>query len=154
MRPELETLRLERTFAAPVEQVFDAWTNPEVLRRWWAAAPTWTSPGCEIDLRVGGRYRLSMQDDQRGDVHVVGGEFREIDRPNRLVYTWCWEGSDALHPGHVSLVRVDFEPAPAGTVVRLEHGGLASEESIARHTRGWNGTLDNLARRVFDDHTD
>ena len=48
---------------ASPEEVFDAWTNPAVLKRWWAPQPTWTSPGCEIDLRVGGRYVLRMQDD-------------------------------------------------------------------------------------------
>jgi uncharacterized protein YndB with AHSA1/START domain len=69
--PEIAPLHLRRTFQATPEEVFDAWTDPEVLRRWWAAQPTWTSPGCEVDLRVGGRYRLSMQDDETGDVHAV-----------------------------------------------------------------------------------
>jgi uncharacterized protein YndB with AHSA1/START domain len=148
---EVATLRLERAFAASPDEVFDAWTNPEVLERWWAAFPTWTSPGCEVDLREGGRYVLRMRDDETGHLHVVGGEYREIDRPRRLVYTWCWEGADGLHPGHVSLVTVDFIATDEGTTVVLEHGGLASEESRERHTAGWNGTLDNLASRVFKD---
>jgi glutathione S-transferase len=144
-----ESLRLERAFAAPPEDVFDAWTDPEVLRRWWAARPTWTSPGCEVDLRVGGRYVLRMQDDETGEVHAVGGVYREVERPRRLVYTWGWEGAGSLHPGHESLVTVDFVPSDEGTTVVLEHSGLASEESRARHSAGWTGTLDNLADRVF-----
>jgi uncharacterized protein YndB with AHSA1/START domain len=79
-------LRLERRFAASPDAVFDAWTNPEVLRRWWAAQPTWTSPGCELDLRVGGEYTLRMRADD-GTIHAVAGEFREVERPERLVYT-------------------------------------------------------------------
>jgi uncharacterized protein YndB with AHSA1/START domain len=142
------TLRLEHAFAAPPEAVFDAWTDPEVLRRWWAAEPTWTSPGCEVDLRVGGRYALRMHDDE-GGIHAVGGEFREVRRPHRLVYTWCWEGDDGLHPGHISLVTVEFLSSGEGTTVRLEHTGLASETSRERHTAGWLGVLDNLGRRVF-----
>ena len=148
---DVETLRLERTFAGSPDEVFDAWTSPEVLTRWWAAQPTWTSPGCEVDLRVGGRYVLRMRDDETGHVHAVGGVYREVERPHRLVYTWCWEGTDGLHPGHESLVTVEFVPTDDGTSVLLEHSGLASEESRRRHTAGWNGTFDNLATRVFGD---
>jgi uncharacterized protein YndB with AHSA1/START domain len=136
-------VRLTRRFAAPPEAVFDAWTHPEVLQRWWAAEPTWTSPGCDVDLRVGGRYVLRMRTDA-GDVLVVGGEYREIDRPRRLVYTWCWEGT-----GQVSLVTVEFHADGDGTTVVLEHGGLATQQERERHAAGWRGTFDNLDRRVF-----
>ncbi len=153
---ETVALRLQRTFAATPEEVFDAWTNPEVLTRWWAAQPTWTSPGCEVDLRVGGRYALRMRDDD-GKTYAVGGEYREVDRPRRLVYTWCWEGTDGPNPGHVSLVTVEFhaDAAAAGaehgeTTVVLEHAELASEESRAGHESGWIGAFENLARRIFD----
>ncbi len=146
---DLATLRLERTFAASPEEVFDAWTNPTVLERWWAAQPTWTSPGCEVDLRVGGRYVLRMQDDVSGRVYAVGGEYREVDRPHRLVYTWCWEGKDGPHPGEVSVVSVEFRAEGDGTTVVLDHSELASEESRVGHGAGWEGSLDNLARRIF-----
>ena len=56
-------LELSHRFAAPREKVFEAWTDPEVLRRWWAAAPTWDTPLAEVDLREGGSYRLSMHTD-------------------------------------------------------------------------------------------
>jgi uncharacterized protein YndB with AHSA1/START domain len=147
---DLATVRLERTFAASPEEVFDAWTNPEVLERWWASKPAWTSPGCDVDLRVGGRYTLRMRDDEDGHVHAVAGEYREVDRPHRLVYTWCWEGTDGLHHGDVSVVSVEFRAQGAGTTVVLEHAELASQESRVRHAAGWEGSLDNLARRIFD----
>jgi uncharacterized protein YndB with AHSA1/START domain len=146
---EAGTLSLEREFSAPPEKVFAAWTDPEVLRRWWAAGPAYTSPGCEVDLRVGGRYLLRMRDED-GNEHVVGGEFREIDPPARLVYTWQWVGEDVPDPGHESLVAVEFVPAGSGTLVRLDHSGLPSEESATRHGHGWNGVLDSLAARVFN----
>jgi uncharacterized protein YndB with AHSA1/START domain len=146
---EITALRLERTFAATPEEVFDAWTSPEVLTRWWAAQPTWTSPGCEVDLRVGGRYTLRMRSDD-GRIYAVGGEYREVDRPRRLVYTWCWEGTDGPDPGVVSLVTVEFHPEADGTTVVLEHSGLPSEQSRTGHETGWIGTLENLARRIFD----
>jgi uncharacterized protein YndB with AHSA1/START domain len=146
----IAAFRLERTFAAAPEEVFDAWTNPEVLQRWWAAQPSWTSPGCDVDLRVGGRYVLRMRDDRTGELHVVAGEYREVVRPRRLVYTWCWQGEDGPDPGHVSLVTIEFHPEGDATTVVLEHSGLPSEDSRRRHGEGWRATFESLARRVFD----
>lgn len=122
----IATLRLERTIAATPEELFDAWTSPEVLTRWWAAYAGWSSPSCEVDLRSGGHYVLEMCD-RHGQMHVVAGEYQEVDRPRRLVYTWCWE-DDELHPGHVSVVTVEFLADGEGTSVVLEHSRLASEQ--------------------------
>ena len=143
-------LRLERTFDAPRERVFDAWTNPEVLRRWWAAAPDWETPAAEVDLRAGGRYRLTMRDPEAGAEHTVGGEYVEVRRPDRLTYTWAWEpepgGPDMGPP---SRVTVDFVADGGGTRVELTHSGLVTEQSRAQHEHGWNACLDNLASRVL-----
>jgi uncharacterized protein YndB with AHSA1/START domain len=146
---EIAAFRMERTFAATAEEVFDAWTNPVVLERWWAAAPTWSSPGCDVDLRVGGRYTLRMLGED-GELHVVAGEYREVTRPRRLVFTWCWQGDGGPNPGHVSLVAIDFHSDGERTTVVLEHSGLASQQSREGHGEGWNACLDNLARRVFE----
>jgi uncharacterized protein YndB with AHSA1/START domain len=147
--PDLAPLRLERSFAATPEEVFDAWTNPSVLERWSGPAPNWSSPGCEVDLRVGGGYVLRIRDPETGAVHVVRGEYREIDRPRRLVYTWYWAGAEGAPEPHVSVVSVEFIDAGQKTTVVLEHSGLESDESRARHGAGWAGALDNLSRRVF-----
>ena len=145
-----EALRMERRFDASPEAVFDAWTNPEVLRRWWAAAPGWETPAAEVDLRAGGRYRLTMRDPEAGAEHTVGGEYVEVRRPDRLTYTWAWEpepgGPDMGPP---SRVTVDFVADGDGTRVVLTHRGLATVESRARHEHGWNACFDNLAQRVF-----
>ncbi|MGH2855422.1 MAG: SRPBCC family protein [Solirubrobacteraceae bacterium] len=141
-------LRIERTFASSAEEVFDAWTNPEVLRRWWAASPTWRTPVAEVDLREGGRYRLSMEDPETGTVHTVGGEYREVRRPERLAYSWCWEQDDGT-TSHVSTVTVDFLGEGGRTTVVLEHHGLATPESCEQHRHGWEGCLENLQTRLF-----
>ena len=146
---EVAALRVEREFDASPEEVFDAWTNPEVLQRWWSPTPTGSSPGCDVDLRVGGTYTLRMRAVDGGQVNTVAGEFREIDRPRRLVYTWCWEADSGMHPGLVTLVTVDFIELAGRTRVVLEHTGLGSEESRQRHGDGWNGAFDNLGTRVF-----
>jgi uncharacterized protein YndB with AHSA1/START domain len=143
---ETSELRLERTFAAPPQAVFEAWTNPLVLRRWWAAGRAWETPRAEVDLRVGGRYRLSMRDPKAGVVHTVGGVYREIRRPERLVYTWRWE--DAETPAE-SLVCVDFVAVERGTTVILHHTGLPSGQQRDQHRAGWSGCLENLELRVL-----
>ena len=150
----MSELKLERTFQAPPEQVFDAWVNPELLRRWWAAQPDWTCPAAEVDAREGGRYELSMQQADNGAVHTVVGEYREVERPSRLVYTWAWKGEGADAEGgeagaEETLVTVEFHGEDGATRVALTHTGFASDESRANHEHGWNGCLDNLERRVF-----
>jgi uncharacterized protein YndB with AHSA1/START domain len=143
-------LELSHRFAAPREAVFDAWTNPDVLRRWWAAAPTWGTPLAQIDARVGGTYRLSMRTDT-GDVHTVGGEFTEVRPPERLAYTWAWEeGPDpAMSGSEQTLVTVDFIDDGGETLVRLTHSGFRNEEVRSQHSHGWEAVLENLERKVF-----
>ena len=147
---QVELLRLEHSFRATPEEVFDAWTNPAVLMRWWAMRASQTSPLCEVDLRVGGRYELQMRDGDTGEVVAVAGEYREVRRPSRLAFTWCWQGDSGMHPGHVSLVTVEFVPDGDRTTVVLEHSALASEESRAGHGAGWKGVFERLQERVFD----
>jgi uncharacterized protein YndB with AHSA1/START domain len=142
-QPTDTSLRVERTFDAPAEQVFDAWTNPEVLRRWWRADPTWSTPVAEVDLRVGGSYRISMLDPDGAVRLTVMGQYREVRRPERLVYSWQWEQEDGT-PGHASLVTVGFHADGERTKVVLVHSGLESASSSERHTHGWNGVLDQL----------
>lgn len=142
-QPTDTSLRLERTFDAPVEEVFDAWTNPEVLRRWWRADPAWSTPVAEVDLRVGGSYRISMLDADGANRHTVAGQYREVRRPERLVYSWQWEQEDGTR-GHASVVSVAFQAEGERTKVVLVHSDLESAASSERHTYGWNGVLDQL----------
>jgi uncharacterized protein YndB with AHSA1/START domain len=140
-KPNETSLRLQRTYDAPAEDVFDAWTNPEVLRRWWKANPAWITPVAEVDLRVGGRYRISMEDPESGKKYTAGGEYSEVSRPNRLVYSWQWEQENG-ELSHSSTVAVDFRGEGEQTTVVLEHTGLESLESRDSHGQGWEGVLE------------
>jgi uncharacterized protein YndB with AHSA1/START domain len=143
-------LRLSRRFRAPRDRVFDAWTDPEVLRQWWAAGETWETPTAEVDLRPGGRYRLSMRDTGTGAVHTIVGEYTEIRRPERLAYTWTWESNpEEMKGSEESLVEVDFVEDGDETEVVLTHSGFANAEIRAMHEHGWTACLDNLERRVL-----
>jgi uncharacterized protein YndB with AHSA1/START domain len=111
---------------------------------------TWDTPTAEVDLRPGGRYRLSMRDTDTGAVHTIVGEYREIRRPERLAYTWTWESNpEEMKGSEESLVEVDFVEDGDETEVVLTHSGFANAEIRAMHEHGWNACLDNLERRVL-----
>ncbi|MFL5923267.1 MAG: SRPBCC domain-containing protein [Gaiellaceae bacterium] len=143
-------LELEHGFAAPRERVFDAWTNAEVLRRWWRAGEGWETPLAEVDPREGGGYRLSMKTDE-GEVHTVFGEYREVSPPERLAFTWTWEEGPgpAMTGSAGTLVVVEFHEDGDGTLVKLTHSGFADEEIKGMHLHGWQGVLASLERNVF-----
>jgi uncharacterized protein YndB with AHSA1/START domain len=140
-------LRVERTFNAPREDVFEAWTSPEVMRRWWAAEHDWGTTRAEVDLREGGRIVVSMAEAGGEPVHTFSGEYLEVRPPERLSFTVEWQGRDG--DGTVSTVTVEFSEAADGTTVVLTHSGLASEESRLEHEDGWSKCLDNLDSRVL-----
>ena len=141
-------IEVQRRFAATPERVFDAWTVPAELCAWWSAGPSHRPGRADVDVRVGGEYRLSMIDDD-GVENVVGGEYVEIRRPVRLAFTWRWvEGRDDPTGGTTSLVEIDFEADGDGTLVTLRHSGLVTAESLAQHERGWKGCFDSLERRL------
>src|SRR6185503_8873889 len=118
------------------QRVFDAWTRPEALKS-WAAPGAMTAPVVEVDLRVGGGYRIHMSAPD-GKEHRVIGVYREVDPPRRLVYTWTWETMPDVTD---SVVTVEFHNRGAGTEVVLRHEGLPSEERRARHEAGWIGCM-------------
>jgi uncharacterized protein YndB with AHSA1/START domain len=138
-----ETLRLERTFQAPAEAVFEAWTSEEVLRRWFYGHPDWETPEAQVDLRVGGAVRVVMRDPEKGAEHGGGGHYTEVDPPTRLAFTWTWDDDP-----RETLIEIDFEEAAGATTVNFTHSALRDEESLRNHEEGWNNCFDNLERAL------
>ena len=134
------TLRLRRTFQAPRERVFRAWTSAEEVKRWKGPGPL-NVRVAEIDLRVGGRYRVHMRGPD-GAEHRLVGEYREVDAPKKLVYTWSWE--DDREMGE-TIVTVEFLDRGASTDVILTHDLFPNEEICSRHEAGWTGSFEKLA---------
>jgi uncharacterized protein YndB with AHSA1/START domain len=102
--PSEREIRVSRVFDAPPQLVFDCHTKPEYVKKWLLGPPGWSMPICEIDLRIGGRYRYVWRNDSDGSEFGVQGEFREIAAPNRLVHTESMDGT----PGE-SLCTSTFE---------------------------------------------
>ena len=137
------TLRMKRTFEAPAQRVFDAWTSEEVMRRWWHAAHDWETAEAEVDLRVGGAVRVVMRDPGEDAEYGGGGHYTEVDPPNRLAFTWIWDDRP-----HESLIEIDFEETDGVTEVRFTHSGLLHEEDVRSHEGGWGRCFDNLERAL------
>jgi uncharacterized protein YndB with AHSA1/START domain len=140
---EDRTLRIQRTFQAPAEAVFDAWTSEEVMRRWWQAERGWETAEAEVDLRVGGAVRVVMRDPAKDVEYGGGGTYTEIEPPTRLAFTWIWDGDTRR-----TLIELDFEETDGVTTVRFAHIGLWDEEAVRSHEHGWSNILDNLARTL------
>jgi uncharacterized protein YndB with AHSA1/START domain len=132
-----------RTIRASAARLFEAWTQPDQLRVWWGPRPV-TCSGAEIDLRVGGRYRIAnaLAD---GKTLIIEGQFQVIEPPHRLVYTWC-AGDD-----RASRVTVRFEPRGEATDVVVVHEQIPDESTRDSHEGGWNGCLDGLERYFAGD---
>ena len=124
---------VERDFNAPRQLVFDAFTKPEHVRRWLLGPDGWTMPVCEIDLRVGGAYRYVWRKESTGTEMGMGGVFREIVRPQKLVATEKFD--DAWYPGEAVDTTV-FEERGATTKMRLT---VLYESTEARDTASRSG---------------
>ena len=137
-------LEIERTFDARAQEVFDAWTNEEVLRRWLHGDPEWETPTAEVDLRVGGRVRIVMRDPEAGEEHGASGEYTVVDPPRRLAFTWHWDDQDSER----QLIELEFIERDGATTVRMTSYGIATEERRDSHREGWGTCFDNLDRAL------
>ncbi|MGY3619545.1 SRPBCC family protein [Bradyrhizobium sp. USDA 10063] len=126
-------LTLTRRFRARPEKIYAAWTQAENLVQWFG--PANVKPGsvqAELDVRGGGRYRISFTAND-GEYHEVGGVYREVVPNERLVFTWAWHST----PERESLVTVSLRPDGAGTLLTFHHEQFFDETALDNHERGW-----------------
>lgn len=138
---ERPALTLVRTFQATPEKLWQALTQPALLKQWMAPSDEFQIPLAETDLRVGGRYRFVMRA-PNGEEHDVSGIYREIVPNRKLVYTWAWKST----PERESLVTMELRAAGAGTQFTLRHEQFFDEQAKSRHEQGWIGCLARLAK--------
>lgn len=130
---DTEPVALQIMIEAPPETVFEFLVDPRLMRRWMGSHVV-------LEPWPGGRFAVDNGD------NLARGRFLEVQAPERVVFSWGWEGSDAVPPGS-STVTFTLEPVGGGTLVRLVHSGLPGGEDI-RHAQGWDHYLGRLAKTV------
>jgi uncharacterized protein YndB with AHSA1/START domain len=136
-------LTLSRVIDAPRERVFEAWSKPEQLSRWFAPEP-YTLPKCEMDFRPGGRFSMAMRGPE-GQEHPFTGVYREIVAPEKIV----WVGEFPYGPKEQMRTTVTFEALGRKTKVTAHQAFTVLTPETEPHTKGaqqgWTATLDQLA---------
>lgn len=141
-------LVVRRTIRASPERIFEAWTRPEQLRAWWGPAGM-TCDAAEVDLRIGGEYRLANKAADGSVVWIVG-TFERIERPTELAYTWRLEPG----PDRIERVTVSLRERGDQTEVIVTHERIVDARSKDAHQAGWHGCLDGLEQLFADPATD
>jgi uncharacterized protein YndB with AHSA1/START domain len=135
---ERPSLRLSRRYEAAPEKVWRAWTDPQALSQWFGPGnPLVTT--AEVDLRVGGRYRIVFKG-ASGDMNEVTGVYQEVVPHSRLVFTWAFKST----PERVSRVSLELKAQGGGTELRFVHDRFYDEEARAGHENGWQRGFVNL----------
>ena len=144
-----ETLLITREFHAPIQQVFNAWTQAEVIAQWFGPEG-FSVINAQIDLHVGGKYDLTIASPDKETVRHFG-EYVEISPPYNLIFTWELEGQscDGSEGQHAStLVTLVFKERANNTQLTLTHEKLPDQAAYDGHEFGWLSCLDSLATRL------
>jgi len=140
---------LTREFNAPPQRVFQAWTDPQILVKWFGPKGVSTE-SAQIDLQVGGAYQFDLRLPD-GQIAHHRGEYREIDPPRKLVFTGILDGQGCAGSTGVyaeTLVTIEFQDLEGSTRLILTHEFFPNEASKESHSMGWGGSLDRLAEML------
>ncbi len=137
-----DRVEVRRRLAATPQQVFACFAEARLLARWLTPAPEIRLTVLDLDFREGGGYRFAYHLPDRRTV-TVGGLYRTIEPPSRIVFSWIIEPPDE-HAGIDSQVTVTIEPADGGSALTIRHERLLRPDAVTRHREGWHGALDRL----------
>jgi uncharacterized protein YndB with AHSA1/START domain len=138
---------VRRVLHATPAQVFAAWTQADSLGQWFAPTSQMTTIVHQLDARLGGSYRIEMRAAD-GTPHVTRGKYTHFEEPNRLAFTWCWEGKE----DEESLVDIELRPTDVGCELVLRHSRFATAKSRDGHMQGWEGCLVRLSAIFFSNY--
>ena len=144
--PSDREIAMTRVFDAPRQFVFDAHTKPELVKRWLLGPPGWTMPVCEIDLRVGGKYRWVWRSDNDGSTMGIGGVYREIVAPERIVTTERFD--EAWYPGEGLNTLVLIEKGARTALTQtMRYESKAARDAVLKSgmEKGVEASYDRLA---------
>jgi uncharacterized protein YndB with AHSA1/START domain len=139
------TVRIERLVDAPASAIFDAWTTRDAMETWYCDGEDWNAVVTELDLRVGGRYRVEFGP-SGAPPFVETGVYLELERPRRIVIAETLAGVD--EPWSDTKVTIELQEQAGKTLLTLLHEGLPSAHHRDLAAGGWPGFLDRLASLV------
>lgn len=140
-----ERVQVSRVIEASPATLFELWTQPEMMMRWWGVSEDLLLVECEMDVRPGGSYRYGMRPKAETGpaTEIAVGAFLEVEAPHRLVFSWQWENGKIPE----TRVTVTFEPTAEGsTKVIVVHEKQPDKRVAAIHAQGWTHMLADLAR--------
>ena len=141
---EREAVVITRTFGAPVERVYQAWTDPQLMVKWFSSNVRWRTPIIDIEPVVGGKHDITMRHSD-GDQYHLEGRYLELTPNTRISFTW--KVLESLGGTNESIVTVEFRPVDAGTELTLTHTKLTDAERDGTSS-GWDGCLEMLERYI------
>jgi uncharacterized protein YndB with AHSA1/START domain len=145
----VDQLEIRRRLGAPCAKVFAAFVDPALVERWLRPSPEIGMRVLHYDFRAGGAYRFAY-DVAPEQVVFIGGTFREISPPHRIVFSWLIEPPDE-HAGIESQVTVALTPSGGATELVIHHDNFGRADAEARHAQGWQGALDHLSAFLAED---
>jgi uncharacterized protein YndB with AHSA1/START domain len=143
-----QSVRIVRSFEAPPELVWRAWTDPDLLRRWVGSDPSGSVVSVRVDARPGGSYEFVFRNGN-GEEHAASGTYTAFKPHGRLAFTWTWRSE----PERETLIAVALEPSGGGTLMRFEHSQLWAGSSHD-YEAGWTATFGKFERALRDAQPD
>jgi uncharacterized protein YndB with AHSA1/START domain len=155
-QPSDREVKVMRSFKAPRALVYRAYTEPQLVRQWLLGPPGWTMPVCDMDVRVGGRYRWRWRSDKDGKEFGFAGTFREVQPPSKLVHSEAYDAGTVgdAYPGNEALVTVTFEEDGGVTTMTslIDFGSKAARDAAVKTgmTDGMEQSYQLLDRLLAD----
>lgn len=140
--PTTSAICLKKLFSAPRKKVFKAWTDPKLVKKWFAPPDEFTVDIVSWDARLGGRYFIELKG-KDGRKLAITGFYEEFVKPDLLVFTWAWEGDEWFGENRV---LVELREADGSTELKLDHRLFPSKQLADRHEKMWTDALERLER--------
>ena len=134
-------LNIKEEFNTSVEKLYTAWSNEELVKRWFGPADDMVVPEAKLDVVEGGHYRIVIEN-SAGEQFIVGGSYKEVIPNKRLVFSWQWENSPVI-----TTVELNFTAlSDQRSALELIHTEFEDQESCDHHMQGWGGCIAKLPK--------
>jgi uncharacterized protein YndB with AHSA1/START domain len=137
------SIRVSWNFPHPPSKVWQAWTDPAIIKLWFGSDPNGKVLNTKIDIWVNGSFSVTFANSD-GTEFTAQGNYKEIDEPKRLAFTWGWENQPEVD----ELVTLDFSPDGDGTLMTFEQSNIDPETTLHNYEEGWRSTFQKLDKAL------